>query len=105
LLFEFNTPSGDVASIVASDSVSSQEEFKKLMSDQQAIPDFTIHLTNNAPWFSHYEININGEQTWNKVTGHTFQLKLRDGKNMISVRSVNQAGRTGVITSMHMRYQ
>jgi len=105
LLFEFKTPSGDVASIVASDSVSSQEEFKKLMSDQQAIPDFTIHLTNNAPWFSHYEININGEQTWNKVTGHTFQLKLRDGKNMISVRSVNQAGRTGVITSMHMRYQ
>lgn len=105
MLFEFNTPSGDVSSIVATDSVSTQEAFKRAMSEQQAIPDFTVHLTNNAPWFSHYEININGEQTWNKVTGHSFQVKLRDGKNTISVRSVNQAGRTGVITSMHFRYQ
>lgn len=105
MLFEFNTPSGDVSSIVATDSVSTQEAFKRAMLEQQAIPDFTVHLTNNAPWFSHYEISINGEQTWNKVTGHSFQVKLRDGKNAISVRSVNQAGRTGVITSMHFRYQ
>lgn len=105
LLFEFNTPSADVASIVAGDSVASQEDFLRRMSENQAIPDFTVHLSNNTPWFLNYEVNINGEQAWNKVTGHSMQLKLREGKNTISVRSVNQAGRTGVITTMHIRYQ
>ncbi|MFZ9761376.1 MAG: transglutaminase domain-containing protein [Candidatus Kapaibacteriota bacterium] len=105
LLFEFNIPSGDVASIVAGDSVKSQEDFQERMSRQLAIPDFTVHLTNNTPWFSHYEMKMNGETSWNKVTGHSIQVKLRDGNNVISLRTVNQAGRTGALTMMHIRYQ
>lgn len=105
LLFEFNIPSGDVSSIVGNEQVHSQEEYKQIISTQLAIPDFTVHLTNNAPWFSSYEMRLNGEQSWKKIDGHSFQLKLREGINAILVRTVNQAGRTGVITKMSLRYQ
>ncbi|MFM8280100.1 MAG: transglutaminase domain-containing protein [Bacteroidota bacterium] len=105
LLFDFNIPSGDVASIVAGDSVKSQEDFHEQMSNHLAIPDFTVYLTNNSPWFSHYEMKLNSEDSWKKITGSSLQVLLRDGKNMIQLRSVNQTGRTGVITTMHIRYQ
>ena len=105
LLFDFNIASADVGSIVANEEVHSQEDFSEKMSEHVAIPDFTVYLSNNMPWFSHYEIQINQTDMWERLNGHEFQLRLREGKNEISVRSVNQAGVIGVTTRLVLRYQ
>jgi hypothetical protein len=57
------------------------------------------------PWFSYYEMRFNEDNSWKKVSGNTMKLILKEGKNSIEVRSVNQAGIAGPITFMNIRYQ
>jgi len=105
MLFDFNIPSGDAGSIAAIDTNVTQESFMERMAETASIPDFTITCSNNMPWFSHYEMRFNDDDGWKKISGNTFKLRLRDGKNSIEIRSINQAGIAGPITFMKVRYQ
>ena len=105
VLFDFNIPSGDAGSISASDTALTQSAFMEKMAETASIPDFTLTFSNNMPWFSHYEMKFNEESTWKKVSANSMKLILREGKNSIEVRSVNQAGISGPITFMNIRYQ
>lgn len=105
ILFDFNIPSGDAGSLSASDTALTQNAFMERMAETASIPDFTLTFSNNMPWFSYYEMRFNEDNTWKKVSGNTLKLILRDGKNSIEVRSVNQAGIPGPITFMEIRYQ
>ncbi|MFM8456029.1 MAG: hypothetical protein ACKOAK_04615, partial [Ignavibacteria bacterium] len=82
-----------------------QELFMEKMAETASIPDFTISFSNNMPWFSHYEMRFNEDDLWKKISGNTMKLLLRNGKNSIEVRSINQAGIAGPITFMKVRYQ
>ena len=105
MLFDFNIPSGDAGSVAAIDSNLTQELFMERMAETASIPDFTISFSNNMPWFSHYEMRFNEDDSWKKISGNTMKLLLRNGKNTIEVRSINQAGIAGPITFMKVRYQ
>ena len=105
ILFDYNIPSGDAGSLSASDSILTQSAFMERMAEMASIPDFTLTFSNNMPWFSHYEMRFNDDNAWKKVNANSMRLILRDGKNSIEVRSVNQAGIPGPITSMKIRYQ
>lgn len=105
MLFDFNIPSGDAGSVAAIDSNLTQELFMERMAETASIPDFTISFSNNMPWFSHYEMRFNEDDSWKKISGNTMKLLLRNGKNSIEVRSINQAGIAGPITFMKVRYQ
>ncbi|MFM6956218.1 MAG: transglutaminase domain-containing protein [Ignavibacteria bacterium] len=105
MLFDFNIPSGDAGSVAAIDSNLTQELFMEKMAETASIPDFTISFSNNMPWFSHYEMRFNEDDLWKKISGNTMKLLLRNGKNSIEVRSINQAGIAGPITFMKVRYQ
>jgi hypothetical protein len=105
MLFEFNIPSGDAGSVAASDSILTQDLFLQRMAETASVPDFTLTFSNNMPWFSYYEMRFNEDNSWKKVSGNTMKLILKEGKNSIEVRSVNQAGIAGPITFMNIRYQ
>jgi len=105
MLFDFNIPSGDAGSVAAIDSNLTQELFLERMAETASIPDFTLTFSNNMPWFSYYEMRFNEDNSWKKVSGNTMKLILKEGKNSIEVRSVNQAGIAGPITFMKIRYQ
>lgn len=105
ILFEFNVPSGDAGSIAASDSVLTQDLFLERMAESASVPDFTLTFSNNMPWFFYYEMRYNEDNSWKKVSGNTMKLILKEGKNSIEARAVNQAGIAGPITFMKIRYQ
>jgi len=50
-------------------------------------------------------MRFNEDDSWKKISGNTMKLLLRNGKNTIEVRSINQAGIAGPITFMKVRYQ
>jgi hypothetical protein len=105
ILYEFNIPSGDANSVVASDTILTQESFIQKMAETASVPDFTVTCSNNMPWFGYYEMRLNDNTEWKKISGNSFKLILREGKNTIEIRSVNQAGIPGPITFMKIRYQ
>jgi hypothetical protein len=105
VLFDFNIPSGDAGSLSASDTALTQSAFMERMAETASIPDFTLNFSNNMPWFSYYEMRFNEENVWKKVSANSMKLILREGKNSIEVRAVNQAGIPGPITFMKIRYQ
>ena len=50
-------------------------------------------------------MRFNEDDSWKKVSGNIMKLILKEGKNSIEARAVNQAGIAGPITFMKIRYQ
>lgn len=57
-------------------------------------------FSNSAPWFDHYDVEINGEKTQLKT--NSLHWKLNHGTNTLIVRSVNQAGLEGAPSTIEI---
>lgn len=83
--------------------IRSAEDYLENMSRFAARPDFELTLRNSTPWFSHYQVSIDNGP-WVRVKGSSFRWSLKDGDNVIRVRSVNAAGIVGPETFARIRY-
>jgi hypothetical protein len=68
-----------------------------------ARPDYTLTLQHGMPWFSHYELRVDGGE-WKRVAGDTVRLKLHTGLNALETRAVNRAGAAGPVNRMKIKY-
>ena len=57
------------------------------------LDELVLDLSHSAPWFSHYQIEIDGAKT--ELRTHSLEWKLKPGLNRVKVSAVNQQGVIG----------
>jgi hypothetical protein len=79
------------------------EDYEKDMPLFAAKPDFELGFLNNMPWFSKYEVYLNGEEI--KPNDSRYFVSLKEGVSEIKVVAINIAGVKGVPTIIKIRYE
>jgi hypothetical protein len=91
------------ADVLREHGVTTEQEYLRKMPLFAARPDYTLTLQHGMPWFSHYELRLDGG-AWKRLPGDTAPLKLHPGLNTLEVRAVNRAGAAGPVSRMKVRY-
>ena len=79
------------------------EQFNNDMYLFAAKPNFELSFINNMPWFSKYEVYLNGEEVQAKDS--RYFVSLGEGVSEIKVVAINIAGVKGIPTVIKVSYQ
>jgi hypothetical protein len=108
MVFAYNIPQDFMVKameVFASGEIDSDDKFLALRQSKgiTAVPDFTLKLNHNMPWFSYFEVKADGQE-WKRVDGDTYAISLEEGTYTILVRAVNQAGHKGKPAKVEVYY-
>ncbi len=84
--------------------IQSPDEYVEKMPFFAAKPTYSLRFQNNMWWFKYYEVKTDPEGSWKKVNGDKYDWSLTEGINTIQVRSVNQEGIPGSVTTVKILY-
>lgn len=72
------------------------------VSQKSQVNSIICELSNNAPWFDHYVISVNGVTSVQKSS--SFKWKLNLGVNKLEISAVNKAGVVGAPSNIEIIY-
>jgi len=84
-------------------NIETVEDFDRDMPFFAAKPNFELGFLNNMPWFSKYEVFINGKEV--KSEDSRYFVSLDEGISELKVIAINIAGVRGVPTIIKIRYE
>lgn len=103
VIFNYKESSPNLQQILSDFKINNNDEYLANMYLFAAKPNFTLNLQNNMPWFSHYEFKIDNGN-WSSLTKDELDWNVPEGESTIYIRSVNQAGITGIVTKIRINY-
>lgn len=80
----------------------SLDEYKKSAHLNFASSVITLKFKNNMPWFSHYEVNLNGRKRI--IKNSSAPIKLKSGLNKLLITPINKANRAGATVVAEIHY-
>jgi len=84
-------------------NIETVEQFDRDMHLFAAKPNFELGFLNNMPWFSKYEVYLNGDEV--KPEDSRYFVSLKEGVSEIKVVAINIAGVKGVPTIIKIKYE
>ncbi|XMB85244.1 hypothetical protein RJG79_07390 [Mycoplasmatota bacterium WC44] len=98
------TTKKDFMKIIEENNIKSEKDYLENMYKFASEPNLKVKCNHNTPRFDYFEYSFDMEN-WNIAVDDSFDWHIAEGVHEVYVRTVNQQGLKGIISSMKVEYR